>query len=166
MSIDRQFGWMWAQACELLDRADRMQRGFVRYVGPSADAAVRSDAAVWEPPVDIQETPGGLQFVFALPGVNADHIEVSLEPNALTVSAIRPARLGSSDSVIRRMEIPHGRFLRRIALAGARLRGFEAKQKLIEAEGGCLSSAQAAHLLKISRQAPKTQGSETVKYFW
>ncbi|MEA3178638.1 MAG: hypothetical protein QOI59_2161 [Gammaproteobacteria bacterium] len=122
MSIDRQFGWMWAQACELLDRADRMQRGFVRYVGPSADAAVRADAAVWEPPVDIQETPGGLQFVFALPGVNAEHIEVSLEPNALTVSAIRPARLGSSDSVIRRMEIPHGRFLRRIALAGARLR--------------------------------------------
>ncbi len=73
MSIDRQFGWMWAQACELLDRADRMQRQFVRYVGPSADAAV------WEPPVDIQETPGGLQFVFALPGVSPEHIEVSLD---------------------------------------------------------------------------------------
>ena len=116
MSIDRQFGWMWAQACELLDRADRMQRSFVRYVGPSADAAV------WEPPVDIQETPGGLHFVFALPGVNPEHIDVSLEPNALTVSAIRPAWLGSSDSVVRRMEIPHGRFIRRIALAGARFR--------------------------------------------
>ena len=122
MSIDRQFGWMWAQACELLDRADRMQRGFVRYVGPSADAAVRANAAVWEPPVDIQETPGGLHFVFALPGVHPDHIEVSLEPNALTVSAIRPARLGGSDSVVRRMEIPHGHFIRRIALAGARFR--------------------------------------------
>jgi HSP20 family protein len=93
-----------------------MQRGFVRYVGPSADAAV------WEPPVDIQETSEGLQFVFALPGVNPDLIDVTLEPNALTVSALRPARLGSSDSVVRRMEIPHGRFLRRIALAGARLR--------------------------------------------
>ena len=116
MRIDRQFGWMWAQACELLDRADRMQRGFVRYVGPSADAAV------WEPPVDIQETPQGLQFVFALPGVSAESIKVSLEPTALTVSAIRPARLGSPDSVVRRMEIPHGRFVRRIALAGARLR--------------------------------------------
>jgi HSP20 family molecular chaperone IbpA len=116
MSIDRQFGWMWAQACELLDRADRMQRSFVRYVGPSADAAV------WEPPVDIQETPGGLYFVFALPGVNPEHIEVSLESNALTVNAIRPARLGGSDSVVRRMEIPHGRFTRRIALAGARFR--------------------------------------------
>lgn len=122
MSIDRQFGWMWAQACELLDQADRMQRGFLRYVGPSADAAVRAHAAVWEPPVDIQENSAGLQFVFALPGVSAEHIDVRLEPNALAVNAIRPARLGSPDSVVRRMEIPHGRFYRRIALAGHRFR--------------------------------------------
>ena len=47
---------------------------------------------------------------------------ITLEPNALTVMAIRPARLGSSDSVVRRMEIPHGRFVRRIALAGAHFR--------------------------------------------
>lgn len=38
-------------------------------------------------------------------------------------------------------------------LAGARLRGLEAKRKLIEAEGGALSSAQAARLLRITRQA-------------
>jgi len=116
MSIDRQFGWMWSQACELLDRADRMQRQFVRYVGPSADAAV------WEPPVDIQETPEGLQFVFALPGVSPEHIEVSLEPNVLTVSAVRAARLGSANSIVRRLEIPYGRFVRRISVSGARLR--------------------------------------------
>ncbi|MGH8139691.1 MAG: Hsp20/alpha crystallin family protein [Steroidobacteraceae bacterium] len=121
MSIDRQFGWMWAQACELLDRADRMQRQFVRYVGPGADAAV------WEPPADIQETSEGLQFIFALPGVDPEHIDVSLEPNALTVSAVRPARLGDSRSIIRRLEIPHGRFVRRIALPGARLRLAESR---------------------------------------
>src|SRR6185437_9203975 len=76
MSIDRQFGWMWAQACELLDRADRMQREFVRYVGQGADAAV------WEPPVDIQETAEGLHFTFALPGVDPDQINVSLDRSA------------------------------------------------------------------------------------
>jgi hypothetical protein len=38
-------------------------------------------------------------------------------------------------------------------LAGARLRGIEAKRQLLEAEGGSLSSAEAAKLLKISRQA-------------
>lgn len=38
-------------------------------------------------------------------------------------------------------------------LAGARLRGIEAKRKLLEAEGGSVSSAEAAKLLKVSRQA-------------
>jgi len=38
-------------------------------------------------------------------------------------------------------------------LAGARLRGLEAKRKLVEAEGGSLSSAQIARALKITRQA-------------
>ena len=38
-------------------------------------------------------------------------------------------------------------------LAGARLRGIDAKRQLLEAEGGSLSSAEAAKLLKISRQA-------------
>jgi HSP20 family protein len=116
MSIDRQFGWMLAHACELMDRADRMQREFVRYVGRGADAAV------WEPPVDIQEDSDGLHFVFALPGVDPERIEIRLEMNALTVSATRTARFGSASSVIRRLEIPHGRFVRRIPLAGARLR--------------------------------------------
>jgi hypothetical protein len=38
-------------------------------------------------------------------------------------------------------------------LAGARLRGIEAKRQLLEAEGGSLSSAETSKLLKISRQA-------------
>jgi HSP20 family protein len=116
MSIDRQFGWMWSQACELLDRAERMQREFVRYVGPGRDTAV------WEPPVDIQETAEGLQFTFALPGVEPDGIDVALDHSALTVSAVRAPRLGEPSSIVRRLEIPHGRFQRRISLPGSRLR--------------------------------------------
>jgi hypothetical protein len=38
-------------------------------------------------------------------------------------------------------------------LAGARLRGIEAKRELLEAEGGSVSSAEASKLLKLSRQA-------------
>jgi len=38
-------------------------------------------------------------------------------------------------------------------LAGARLRGLEAKRKLIDAEGGALSSAEGARLLGDTRQA-------------
>ena len=45
-------------------------------------------------------------------------------------------------------------------LAGGRLRGFVAKRNLIDAEGGALSSAQAARLLKISRQAVDKRRNE------
>jgi hypothetical protein len=38
-------------------------------------------------------------------------------------------------------------------LAGARLRGLEAKRKLVEAEGGALSTAETAKVLRITRQA-------------
>lgn len=38
-------------------------------------------------------------------------------------------------------------------LAGARLRGMEAKRRLLESEGGAISSAQAAEILKVTRQA-------------
>jgi hypothetical protein len=38
-------------------------------------------------------------------------------------------------------------------LAGARLRGLEAKRRLLDIEGGTLSSGEAAHLLQITRQA-------------
>ena len=112
MNTERHYGWMWIQACEVLDHAERLQRQFLRYTGPGVDAAV------WEPPVDIHETSDGLSLLFALPGVVPEQIEVTLEPNALTVSARRPMFMGNrGDSVIRRLEIPHGRFVRRIPLA-------------------------------------------------
>jgi len=38
-------------------------------------------------------------------------------------------------------------------LASARIRGLEAKRELVEAEGGCLSSAEMAKALRITRQA-------------
>lgn len=115
MSSERQYGWMWVEACEVLDRAERRQRQFLRYLGPG------TDAALWEPPVDIQETSEGLMVVFALPGVAAEAIEVRLEPMALVVSAVRPLKLAHPNAVIRRLEIPHGRFLRRIPLSGVPL---------------------------------------------
>jgi HSP20 family molecular chaperone IbpA len=115
MSTERHYGWMWIQACEVLDHAERLQRQFLRYTGPGVDAAV------WEPPVDIHETSDGLSLLFALPGVALEDIDITLEPNALTVSAMRPLMLTNRDSVIRRLEIPHGRFLRRIVLKGARM---------------------------------------------
>ena len=115
MNGERQFGWMWLEACQVLERADRLQRQFLRYLGPG------SGVAVWEPPVDVMEGPEGLVLVFALPGVAPEDIEVRLEPGALTVSANRRLQLNHPDTRIRRLEIPHGRFIRRVPLAGVPL---------------------------------------------
>lgn len=112
---DRQYGWMWVEACEVLDRAERLQRQFLRYVGPG------TDAPIWEPPVDIQESSDGLVLLFALPGVVPEEISLRLERTELIVSATRPLKLAHADAVIRRLEIPHGRFVRRIPLAGVPL---------------------------------------------
>jgi HSP20 family protein len=116
MKTDPQLGWMWAQACELLEQAERLQRQYVRYIGPGAGSAV------WEPPVDVQESGDEVLLQFAMPGVDPGQIEVSLDSEGLIVSAVRPVRLAHRNAFIRRLEIPHGRFLRRIALSGAPLR--------------------------------------------
>ena len=107
---------MWLRALELADEAERLHRRFLRYIGPGTDA-VR-----WEPPVDIYETADGLILLFALPGVAPGDIEVVLERTALTVSALRRVQPAGRSALIRRLEIPHGRFVREIALSGPALR--------------------------------------------
>jgi HSP20 family protein len=114
MSTERH--WMWLQALELVDEAERLQRRFLRYLG------TQGEAVSWEPPVDIQETDDGLILLFALPGVAPEDIEVHLEPAALTVSALRRPSLAHGDAVIRRLEIPYGRFVREIQLPGPPLK--------------------------------------------
>src|SRR5690606_31079029 len=102
--------WMWAQACELMDRAERMHRQFFRV------AASPRAAAVWEPPADVFEDDREVVVVVALPGVDADRVEVAAEPGALVIRAERPQPLGRSRHVLRQLEIPYGFFERRIAL--------------------------------------------------
>src|SRR5262249_52740371 len=84
--------------------------------------------------VDIHETADGLILLFALPGVAAEDIEVRLERTALTVSALRRVRLAERGALIRRLEIPHGRFVREIALSGP---GIEAAHRAAAVACGC-----------------------------
>jgi len=75
---------MWAQAFDLIERAERMHRQFFRL---SASARPH---AVWEPPVDVFEDEREVIIVVALPGVPPERIEVSTEPAALVVRAECP----------------------------------------------------------------------------
>lgn len=118
--------WMWAEAIDALDRADRLQRHFFR---PGT-----SRRPQWQPPVDVYETRDALWVIFALPGVAAEHVTVTVDDDTLTVSGERriPAA-PANNGVLHRLEIPHGRFERRLRLPFPRVR--IARHELLD---GCL----------------------------
>ena len=119
--------FMWGEALSLLGQAERLQRAFYR----PAEAGQS-----WEPPVDVVETTEVVFVHVALPGVASDAIVVGLEEGALTVSAVRGFPMTARGARLHRVEIPYGRFFRRIALP---LRGLEpAGRSYID---GCLTLA-------------------------
>jgi HSP20 family protein len=102
--------WMWTQACALADQAEQLHRQFFR------PAAAAQAFAVWEPPVDVYEDAHDAVVVVALPGVAPEQVEVQAHVDGLVVRAARRVPLQGDDRVLRRLEIPYGRFERRIAL--------------------------------------------------
>lgn len=118
---------MWGDALDLMDRAERLQRQFFQ---PKAKPA--GGKPVWQPPVDIYETEGEVVIWVALPGVAAENLQVGFDGHVLSVVAERalPSR---NQAAIRRLEIPYGRFERRIEWVGNGLNLL--RQELIN---GCL----------------------------
>lgn len=106
--------WMWHDACVMLDRAERMQREFFRL------GMERRPVPTWQPPVDVLESESELMIVVALPGVKARDLDVRVDGGTLVISAVRSLPAAGA-SVIRRLEIPHGRFERSIVLEGGAL---------------------------------------------
>jgi HSP20 family molecular chaperone IbpA len=107
--------WMWAQACDLLDQAERMHRRFFRLA-----SSPRTQPS-WEPPADVFEDDREVVIVVAMPGVAAERVEIASEPGALVVRAERPLPFAGSRHALRQLEIPYGHFERRIALPEVRL---------------------------------------------
>lgn len=101
---------MWTEACALIERAERLHRQFFR-LGSSA-----AHLPTWEPPIDMFESDRELQILIALPGVEPGRIEIIVDSGALIVAGERPVPEGLRGAAIHRMEIPYGRFERRIEL--------------------------------------------------
>jgi HSP20 family protein len=100
--------WMWAQACDLLDEAERRHRQFFRL------AASGQTRVAWEPPVDILEDDRNITIIVALPGVPADCVQVVYDEGTLIIRATRRIPFFGSGAAMRRIEIPYGIFERRI----------------------------------------------------
>jgi HSP20 family protein len=107
--------WMWAEACAMIERAERLHRQFFR---PAVAVAAE---VTWEPPVDIVESGGEVQIIAALPGVEPAGLEVYLDANELVIAGVRNPPALPRSAAIHRLEIPYGRFERRIPLSAARV---------------------------------------------
>ena len=97
---------MWADACRAMERAERLRRQFFHRGRP-----------YWEAPIDVFETADALTILIALPGVELDSITVILNAGTLVVRGERPLPSELQNARILRMEIPYGRFERRIELS-------------------------------------------------
>ena len=95
-------------ALELLRDADRIHRQFFTLT-------LGRSGSCWQPPVDVVEGTGMLTIRVALPGVPADAVQVRSDGASLDVIGVRPLDAESGDTS-HRLEIPHGRFERRIPL--------------------------------------------------
>ena len=119
--------WMWSEACEMLARAERMHHEFFRLAGSI------SHLPTWEPPVDILETDTAVLVFVALPGVASDQIDTTIEDGRLIISGARTLPSELSSATIHRLELPQGRFERRLPLPAGRY--VAAKRAVIN---GCL----------------------------
>lgn len=105
--------WMWSEAFEVLARAERMHRQFFRPSGSAASVA-------WEPPVDVLETEDAVMVLVALPGVDFGEVKALISQGELLISGSRTYPAEMQTAIIHRLELPQGRFERRIRLPAGR----------------------------------------------
>lgn len=102
--------WMLSEAIETLARAERMQQRFLN-LHPEGQREPS-----WEPPMDVIETDEEILILVALPGVDPDDVEAALDGGMLVISGRRTLPPELRDARILRLELPQGRFERRIQL--------------------------------------------------
>ena len=114
MAKNDQRDWRWSEALHMLARAERMHQQVFQ---PRAASRPRP---TWEPPVDVLETKDAVIVIAGVPGVDAESAQAVIESGALHISGERrlPDELRSAE--IHRMELPQGRFERRIPLPPGR----------------------------------------------
>lgn len=98
----------------MLARAERMHREFFRPIHTAARVPA------WEPPVDVLETDREVLVFFALPGVDPDRVEAVIEDDTLLVAGLRVLPPELQTATIHRLELPQGRFEKRVRLPAGR----------------------------------------------
>lgn len=102
--------WLWGEARDMLDRAERLQRLLFRVQGGTVTAPA------WSPLVDVFDQGHEVVVMVALPGVRPTQVEVVVEPHGMLVRGVCPLPPECRHAHIRQLEIPYGRFERRVPL--------------------------------------------------
>lgn len=101
--------WMWSEALNMLAQADRLHRQIFR---PQASA----QGINWEPPVDMLETEDAVLILAALPGVDVQEVQAVIDNGVLVIAGMRVLPDELRTAIIHRLELPQGRFERRVDL--------------------------------------------------
>lgn len=109
--MDKNFPfWMWSEACEMLARAERLHHQFFQLQSPALQQPS------WRPPVDVLETEEEVLVFIALPGVDPDMVQAAVDKDELVIAGTRVLPAAFRTAAIHRLELPQGRFERRIRL--------------------------------------------------
>jgi HSP20 family protein len=100
--------WMWERARNLIDQAERLQKQFAQRSAQNTSG--------WAPPVDVFESKSEILILVAIPGVAASEISIGFDGISVTISGNRNLPAPLRRGVIHRLEIPNGRFQRRVPL--------------------------------------------------
>ncbi len=117
--------WMWSNALAALDQVERLHRQLFH--------PRHTQSPSWEPPVDVLETDHAVLIYVALPGVDAHDVHAVIDQGALVVSGQRVLPKLLRTAVIHRLELPQGRFERRIPLPPGRYSAAD-----VAGDRGCL----------------------------
>lgn len=98
-------GVLWTDALAMLARAERLHGEFFC-----------PTEAGWAPPIDVLETETDLLVMVALPGVRPNDVEIVIGNGELAVMGTRSWPANFATARVHRLELPHGRFERRLAL--------------------------------------------------
>jgi HSP20 family protein len=101
---------MWAEACALLDEAERRHRHFYGLL------ATPSASPVWEPPANIFARGAEVRIMVALPGARSEDVTVQITSSGLLIETSVPPPAFEAGVEVVRLEIPYGRMRRNIEL--------------------------------------------------
>ena len=133
--------WMWSEALQMLAQADRLHRQMFK---PNVSQQRRAN---WEPPVDMLETDDKVLILAALPGVDAAQVRAVIQDGILVITGERVLPDELRTATIHRLELPQGRFERRIQLPAGRYDGVKSTTA-----NGCL----VISLTKVTTQRSRS----------